>query len=141
MLLIITLILYIHSQIKLIKGEDKPVMKDGKQVVKDGVPQTKAQMIQKEGTYPFTIKVNRQDAESITTPSVIRIGWDVVTNMENYVTYYPKYSEANVGISIDDVDIILFLVDITSNNSFLLVKSLFATILHHSSRLYIHFEK
>lgn len=88
-----------------IKGEDKPVMKDGKQVVKDGVPQTKAQMIQKEGTYPFTIKVNRLDAESITTPSVIRIGWDVVTNMENYVTYYPKYSEANVGISIDDVDI------------------------------------
>lgn len=88
-----------------VKGEAKPVMKDGKQVMKDGVPQTKVQMIEKEGTYPFTIKVHRIDAEAMTTPSVIRIGWDLIENMENYVTLYPQYSEANVTLSIDDLDI------------------------------------
>ncbi len=88
-----------------IKGEEKPVLKDGKQIVKDGVPQTRIQMIEKEGTYPFTIKVHKLDAETITTPSVIRIGWDEITNMEKYVTFQPKYSEANVSIAIDDISI------------------------------------
>lgn len=86
----------------LVEGETKPVMKDGHQVIKDGVPQVKVEMIEREGTYPFTIKVFRLDAETMSVPSVIRIGWDEEVNIDNLVSFYPKYAEAEIGFMIDD---------------------------------------
>lgn len=89
----------------LVEGEAKPVMKDGHQVVVNGVPQVKVEMIEREGTYPFTIKVFRVEAETMSVPSVIRIGWDEEVNIDNLVSYYPKYAETELGFTIEDVNV------------------------------------
>lgn len=99
-----TVINYVYTY--EIEGEKKPVIKDGKQVMKDGVPQMKVQKIQKEGSYPFTIKVEKVEAEAISSPSVIRIGWDEIVNTEKAVTFSPKYSESVVRIEIEDENIV-----------------------------------
>lgn len=89
-----------------VRGDKEPVMKDGKKVIINGVPQTKVKMVRKEGSYPFTIKINRLDAQTISTPSVIRIGWDETVNSDNFVTFTPKYSESDVQIKIDDTGVV-----------------------------------
>lgn len=82
-------------------------------------------MVQKEGSYPFTIKINRLDAQTISTPSVIKIGWDEIVNSNNFVTFTPKYSESYIQIDIDDTDV----VEHTSGNKIKGVQ-LGTTIIH-----------
>lgn len=88
-----------------IKGEDKPIMKNGQQVIKDGVPQVRTQMIEKEGSYPFTLNVHKIEAEAIVAPSVIRIEWGELFNLDNNISFYPKYSESSYTFTIDDINI------------------------------------
>lgn len=46
------------------------------------------------------------EAQTISTPSVIKIGWDETVNSDNFVTFTPKYSESDVKIDIDDIGVV-----------------------------------
>lgn len=108
-----------------VKDDEKPVMKDGKQVVVDRKPQKKEERLKKEGKYPFTIKIHKVDVESISSPSVITIGWDERADVENMVTFSPKYSESDIRIEIEDENVLSRL-----NGSNVKGEKLGSTIIH-----------
>lgn len=89
-----------------VKGKETPVLKDGKPVIKDGKAQMKVEMITKEGTFPFTIKIHKISPESMVVPGQITVEWDETCDLSKFVTFNPKYSESVFSFEIKDIEIV-----------------------------------
>lgn len=53
-------------------------------------------------SYPFTIRIYRVEPETVTLPSTLYLGWDVIESLSQQVQLQPMYSQSALTFNIED---------------------------------------
>lgn len=88
------------------------------------------------GSYPFTIRIHRVDAEAINIPSTIYVGLETSATLSSQIQLLPKYSEAMLTYKLDDPTIAD--LEITDSNTWLTGRKLGETTLYVEDNYGLH---